>query len=334
MKPYKITILILLAVLLTVCVSGCGEEPAEPTPLPTVQLSPIPSAPPTPTPTPKPSIGPYFEPTVTKDPGDEERVEGSCIYFSAFAEDALRCDWELVREDRVLTGTDIVAEFPEMVAAGIYDNYLILGNIPLELDGWSVRCRFTGSGEAVVRSEEALITVFERTVKIHGEARKTVRGTGNLSGYGAIIDYEGEDWWVVEEYADATFTMLPGDRPYGSEFSEVSLTVNENGSLQLTLGDRQYNGIVSSERIGGHSASAAVFADGTDAELSLFFDYTEQCQRDEIWNKIWIEIPVEYPVEDTEAPAAAETDGTSEVESPPPETEFRTLRFTLSRVPK
>jgi hypothetical protein len=176
-----------------------ADPSATPDPLPTVQLAPVPTAPPSPTPTPKPSIGPYYPPTVKKSPLGEDCIEGSTIYFTAFADNCLRYDWQLEKDHVILNWADMTETFPGMKAAGINSSYLVLANVPVELDGWSVHCVFTGSGDAAVYSKSAMIHVSERTLKIHGKDRKTVKGTGNVSGFKAVIDYEGALWWVVEE---------------------------------------------------------------------------------------------------------------------------------------
>ena len=130
-----------------------------PTPLHTVKLEPAPTAPPTPTPTPIPTIGPYFEPTVKKSPWPEVCIEGSTIYFTAFADNCLSYRWQLEKDHLILDWEDMTSTFEGMIAAGINESYLVLGNVPLSLDGWSVRCSFIGRGNATLYSKSALITV-------------------------------------------------------------------------------------------------------------------------------------------------------------------------------
>ena len=329
-KRKRLWILTLICVAV-IGISGCaGITKPEPTPLPTVSLAPVITAPPSPTPTPKPSIGPYYEPTVTKSPGAEDRVEGSCIYFSAFATDALRCEWELINKDRTLDWEKIDETFEGMVAAGIHDNYLILGNIPLSLDGWSVRCKFIGSGDATVYSSSALISVRERTVKIHGEERSTVKGTGNLSGYGAVIDYGEESWWTAEEYAGATFSLQPYNIDYELGVENVSFAVTEDGSVSLTVGEKEYTGFLSTERIGGFTPSAGLLGTDSDAEVTVFFDYTEYSERWETWEEIFLEFPAkELPIE--EAPDAV-ADAKAYTEAEAEESTDETVTFILTRV--
>ncbi|MBR0352686.1 MAG: hypothetical protein IJH53_05730 [Oscillospiraceae bacterium] len=334
-----------------------ADPSAAPDPLPTVQLAPIPTAPPSPTPTPKPSIGPYYPPTVKKSPLGEDCIEGSTIYFTAFADNCLRYDWQLEKDHVILNWADMAETFPGMKVAGINSSYLVLANVPIELDGWSVHCIFTGSGEAAVYSRSAMIHVSERTLKIHGKDRKTVKGTGNVSGFKAVIDYEGELWWVVEEYAGQTFSLRKNDTDPELGIKDVRFSIYEDGSVLIVIDGTEYRGTVDEERLGGYSASAKVTKDGSDEEMPVFFDYTADSQRWENWNQIYLDIMLEFPVvpdepeesPEEEQPAAEEAPaeeaapagsfsdepdaaGEAPAEEPQPETEFRAVRFILTRV--
>ena len=289
------------------------------TPLPTMKLEPALTAPPTPTPTPIPTLGPYYEPTVRKSPWPEDCVEGSTIYFSAIAENCREYRWQLEKDHLILDWSDMTETFDGMIAAGINESYLVLGNVPCELDGWSVRCACIGSGNATVYTQSALITVRERTVKIHGIDRKTVKGTGNVSCYGAIIDFEGELWWVAEEYAGATFALMPNDADPSLGVREASFQVSDDGSVLLIIDGVTYRGMVAGERLGGFSAGAVVSEENSGEEKTVFFDYTAQSQRWENWQQIWLQIMLEFPVE-PEAPVDETATAPSEgQEAPVPE---------------
>ena len=338
--------------------ASSGLVPAS-TPLPTVKLDPVPTAPPTPTPTPKPSLGPYFPPTVKKSPLPEDCIVGSTIYFTAFADNCLKYEWQLEKDHMILDWKDMSETFDGMKVAGINSSYLVLGNVPSELDGWSVRCVFTGSGDATVYSNSAWIHVSERTLKIHGKDRKTVKGTGNVSGFKAVIDYEGALWWVVEEYAGRTFSLRKNDIDPELGISDVSFSVFDDGTLLIVIDGTEYRGTLDEERLGGFSAGAVVTKEGSDTEMRVFFDYTQESQRRENWNQIFLDIILELPVvpeepeetpdadkpaetaaPDDKAPETAESssfadepDAVAEpaAEEPEPETEFRSVRFILTR---
>ncbi|MBQ6372240.1 MAG: hypothetical protein IJJ22_03870 [Oscillospiraceae bacterium] len=333
------------------------ESPSVSAPLPTVKLEPAPTAPPTPSPTPKPTLGPYYPPTVKKSPLGEDCIEGSTIYFSAFADNCLKYEWQLEKDHMILDWADMAETFTGMKVAGIDSSYLVLANVPVELDGWSVRCVFTGSGDATVYSNSAWIHVSERTLKIHGKDRKTVKGTGNVSGFKAVIDYEGALWWVVEEYAGRTFTLRKPDADTELGINDVSFSIDGEGSLLIVIDGTEYRGKVSEERLGGFSASATVTKADSDVEMPVFFDYTLDSQRRENWNQIYLDIMLEFPVvrEEPDAPedpeniadddsetetAASEASSFSDEpdyaeemppEDPVPETEFRSVRFILTR---
>jgi hypothetical protein len=300
---------------ITVPAVSAAPSPTQ-TPLPTVKLEPAPTAPPTPTPSPIPTIGPYFEPTVRKSPWPEVCIEGSTIYFTAFADNCLTYRWQLEKDHLILDWEDMSSTFEGMIAAGINESYLVLGNVPLSLDGWSVRCAFIGSGNATVYSQSALITVEERTVKIHGKDRRTIKDTGNVSGFGAVIDFEGELWWIVEEYAGQTFTLRKNDTDPELGLEEVSFSVEEDGSVLLFIDGISYRGTVSPERLGGFSASAVVSEENSGEEKTIFFDYTPQSQRWETYEQIYLTIQLDFPV----VPETQETQEQEEPVSPDAET--------------
>ena len=294
----------------SITVPGLPAAPsAAQTPLPTVKLEPVLTAPPTPSPTPVPSIGPYFEPTVRKSPWPEVCVEGSTIYFSAFADNCQAYRWQLEKDHLILDWEDMTTAFEGMIAAGINGSYLVLGNVPLSLDGWSVRCAFIGSGNATVYSQSALITVEERTVKIHGKDRKTVKDTGNVSGFGAVIDFEGELWWIVEEYAGYSFTLRKNDRDPELGIEEAVFSVEEDGSVLLVIDGISYRGTVSPERLGGFSAAAFISEENTGEQKTVFFDYTEVSQRWESYEQIYLDITLDYPVDPEPLPIAEDDAG-------------------------
>ena len=286
------------------------------TPLPTVKLEPALTAPPTPTPTPIPTLGPYYEPTVRKSPWPEVCIEGSTIYFTAFADNCLSYRWQLEKDHLILDWADMTTAFEGMIAAGINESYLVLGNVPLSLDGWSVRCAFIGSGNATVYSQSALITVEERTVKIHGKDRRTVKNTGNVSGFGAVIDFEGELWWIVEEYAGQTFSLRKNDTDPELGIEEVTFSVEEDGSVLLDIDGTTYRGTVSPERLGGFSASAVVSEENSGEEKTIFFDYTAQSQRWETYEQIYLTIQLDFPV----APDIPDVSGEKKAAVSEPET--------------
>ncbi|MBQ6586879.1 MAG: hypothetical protein IJH83_08780 [Coriobacteriales bacterium] len=93
------------------------------------------------------------------------------------------------------------------------------------------------------QSDEAEVKPFE--VTINGRTYHTVPGTGNSVGAGAIIDFEGEDWWEVQHYvghyemtdaANAVAAQASSSSSFqNAQFSNVSLDISADGKLTLNV---------------------------------------------------------------------------------------------------
>lgn len=110
----------------------------------------------TPTETPKPSDG---TPKITKHPTGEKVIEGDSAVFIANADNVRQYAWEITIADAVLDCTQLPTYLGKNVkVSGANSEKLVLSNIPKELNGSYVRCRFIGAEESVY-SEYAKITV-------------------------------------------------------------------------------------------------------------------------------------------------------------------------------
>ncbi len=132
---------------------------SEPTPTPTPTVKPTapidrPSAV---TPTPKPAAN--GTPVITKNPTNESVVEGDSATFIARADHTKQYVWEIAIADASIDCADLPAYLGKGVkVSGCNSNTLVISNIPKELNGAHVWCRFVGS-EKSVDSKSAVITV-------------------------------------------------------------------------------------------------------------------------------------------------------------------------------
>ena len=112
-----------------------------PTPAPTPTPTPTPAPTPAPTPTPAPAPG---SPVVTKSPTDETVKPGGSCWFTAEHNGAELARWRFISpEGEDLQFDEVKAKFPELkILQGEY-SHMKLENIPAELDGWRVYCRYT-----------------------------------------------------------------------------------------------------------------------------------------------------------------------------------------------
>lgn len=131
------------------------RQQAAETPAPTA--TPAPAATPEPTTTPAPTPG---APRVTKSPTDESVLEGGACWFVANYENAIWAVWHFVSPDGKTDMTyDAAAEqFPTLkIIDGMYSS-MRLENIPLNLNGWRVYCRYSNN-IGYTDTGSALITV-------------------------------------------------------------------------------------------------------------------------------------------------------------------------------
>ncbi|MBQ8076629.1 MAG: hypothetical protein IJ237_11695 [Oscillospiraceae bacterium] len=135
------------------------------TPAPTsVPIVPAATATPVPvfsTPAPVATPVPANLPRITKNPTDERvAVNGKCQFVTRY-ENAVLAEWHFVSPDgyRDINYKDIQNEFRTLKVVNGFTKDLTLENIPLEMNGWRVYCRFSNDAGAV-NSGSALITVI------------------------------------------------------------------------------------------------------------------------------------------------------------------------------
>jgi hypothetical protein len=131
-------------------------------PAPTATPAPAPTATPAPTTAPSPSPTPQGAPIIKKDPTDETVKEGGNCMFVAKYENAIWAVWHFVSPDRQtdLTYEAAAKQFPQMeIIDGMYST-MTLKNVPYELNGWRVYCRYSNN-VGVSDTKTALITVIK-----------------------------------------------------------------------------------------------------------------------------------------------------------------------------
>lgn len=97
-------------------------------------------------------------PVITKHPTSETVEEGGEAIFIAKAKYTQIYTWQLISPEGIIFDCDTVhLTFPNLKVTGAKTEKIVLSNIPLELNGYQIRCMFTG-GDAVV-SNSAKLTV-------------------------------------------------------------------------------------------------------------------------------------------------------------------------------
>ncbi|MBQ9815213.1 MAG: hypothetical protein IJM53_05920 [Lachnospiraceae bacterium] len=92
-----------------------------------------------------------------------------------------------------------------------------------------------------VMTEEAEIQPF--TVEIKGKEYHTIRGTGNIVGVGAIIDFGDDKWWQVENFV-GHYELTDED----SGYDHASLDILEDGTFHIIVDDTDIECTVSETR--------------------------------------------------------------------------------------
>ena len=131
-------------------------------PIVIVSPTPAPEGTPAPAPTPAPTAtpAPKTPPVVTKDPTDEAPVAGGRCVFIANYRDAIWAVWHFLSPDgKIDVAYDAINTlFPSLkVIDGMYST-MTLENVPYELNGWRVYCRYTNDYGST-DTKTALITV-------------------------------------------------------------------------------------------------------------------------------------------------------------------------------
>lgn len=108
-------------------------------------------------------------PVVTKHPSAETVEEGGEAVFVAKAKYTQIYTWQLISPNGVIFDCDTVhLSFPALKVTGAKTERVTLSNIPLELNGYKIRCMFT-AGDAVV-SDSAVLTVTAKPTEPPTEA--------------------------------------------------------------------------------------------------------------------------------------------------------------------
>ena len=135
--------------------SAAPAPAGEPTPVPVQTPSPAPTAAPSPTPTPSEL------PIITKHPTDEKLTAGGNCMFIAAYENAIWARWHFVSPDGKMDiqYDAINTQFPDLIVIrGEYSD-MRLQNVPYEMNGWRVYCRYSNKAGSV-DTNTALITVL------------------------------------------------------------------------------------------------------------------------------------------------------------------------------
>lgn len=99
-----------------------------------------------------------WAPTMVKQPGNEKVQEGGVASFVSYSSCTDKSSWEILDTNGALCSAEVFAEkFPDLFV-DISFGKLNISPVPMELNGYKVRCCFTGPG-GYINSNYATITV-------------------------------------------------------------------------------------------------------------------------------------------------------------------------------
>ena len=243
------------------------EPTATPTPAPTPTPTPTPTPEPTPTPTPEPTPTPTPaatpEPTptpitpsattvttnlpvVTKSPTDEKVPVNGAAQFVSRYENARWAEWHFVSPDGTqdLTYKEAQNKFPTMVIDGGASKDLTLKNIPQEMNGWKVYCRFSNDSGST-KTEMATVTVATDAATLLPKVTKSPTGETVKPGGAAtfVAKHEGAIWaeWHFADPA-GTRDLTYVDVNTQGIFPGLTITGGDTGVLKLANIPAEMNG--------------------------------------------------------------------------------------------
>lgn len=225
-------------------------QPAQATPAPTlgpVVVTPAPAASAQPVATPAPAASaqpiatpaatpaPANVPVVTKSPTDESVLEGGSAWFVAKYQNAKWAVWHFVSPDGTkdweYSSADLAKTFPGLkIDGGMYSS-MQLSNIPLEMNGWRVYCRYSNSN-GYVDTKSATITVSAKgtvdasklPVVTKSPTDETVKAGGSA--------------WFIAKYKNATWAVWHFVSPDGKTDLTYKEMAKEYPTLTIVNGDK------------------------------------------------------------------------------------------------
>lgn len=98
---------------------------------------------------------------ITKHPTGETVKAGESALFIARADNAVKREWRIVSKDttRTVPASQAAFYFNGLGVSGETTDTLSLTNIPADMNGWSVECKFTGADGSVLFTRGAILDV-------------------------------------------------------------------------------------------------------------------------------------------------------------------------------
>ncbi len=239
------------------------EATPEPTVLPVITPAPTPVPAETPVPTPvvteapAPVVtqapastpAPANVPVVTKNPTDESLLEGGDAWFVARYQNAKWAVWHFVSPDGQTyweySSKELAGKFPGLkIEGGMYSS-MHVSNIPLDMNGWRVYCRYSNSAGYVDTSSATISVSAKGTVDSSKLPVVTKSPTNEAVKAGGSA-------WFIAKYKNATWAVWHFVSPDGqtdlsykeaaTRFASMTIVNGDKSNLQLKNIPADFNG--------------------------------------------------------------------------------------------
>ena len=208
-------------------------------------------------------------PKITKNPTSETVEKGGSCWFVAKYKDAIWAEWHFVSPDgnTDLKYDKVGTQFPNLKVVDGNVSTMQLKNIPAEMNGWRVYCRFSNDYGSV-ETEWATITIKGEAAPNTGVPRVTKSPTGeNVAAGGSC--------WFVAKADNATrsewYFVAPDDNneikysDIGSTFPNLKVIDGNTDTLQLKNIPAEMN----SWQVYCHFSNALGSSDTNRARISI-----------------------------------------------------------------
>lgn len=171
-------------------------------------------------------------PVVTKDPTSESVIEGGTAYFVARADTYNYMAWSLIDPYGNVYGAT-TTPYPNMVVSGSTSETLALSNIPIGMNGWSVRATFYGKTNTDSRTAQIYVSQAPAKTVSSSPSSGTYfsdynNWVGLYSSTGENIHYEAYKSGDTGPYESATVASGQGINVTGINGQCITVTVYAN----------------------------------------------------------------------------------------------------------
>ena len=172
-------------------------------------------------------------PVITKEPTPETVTQGGEAWFVARADGAEAITWWFTAPDSSedLSSAQVAARFPELTIQGADRETLVLGNLPTELNGWTAQAEFSNAAGGI-RSQTVLLTVKPAVADLPvPEAYETV-----LSNCRFVLSFDPGQQSMEELGQQDYYQLYDGRDLLGRGLGYTLVDLDGNGQEELLLG--------------------------------------------------------------------------------------------------